>query len=264
MPQKRTHQLIMKGDRFRLHKIWMRRLKSQPPTNKTLRLCEQLGDVMKSTGTCPVTMLDATPRTIWGGKSQENGTQKRVALIPEKIAHFAPNAKIIVIMRDPVARAFSSYLFYDGRAPKSKQEFHQKVVENIRLWENCIRVLPTEICLYDGGRNAVRVGLYALYIEKWLTLFPKEDFLFLRLEDYGHNQIDVLNTKVFPFLGLEVNNNITQQLKNTLHLTRNKSKKKVNSMLAKTRELLTSFYRPYNKRLAMLLKDDDFLWRTGG
>ena len=39
--------------------------------------------------------------------------------------------------------------------------------------------------------------------------------------------------------------------------------KKAGELLQKTREILDEFYKPYNKDLAMLLKDDKYLWIKG-
>lgn len=58
------------------------------------------------------------------------------------------------------------------------------------------------------------------------------------------------------------------------HLSKILSKKKANTrrmkdkllgdMLPETRVLLNNFYRPFNKELATLLRDDQFLWSEAG
>lgn len=42
----------------------------------------------------------------------------------------------------------------------------------------------------------------------------------------------------------------------------NKKQYKRGSMLAKTREMLQAFYKPYNERLATLMGDDKYLWAS--
>jgi len=40
-----------------------------------------------------------------------------------------------------------------------------------------------------------------------------------------------------------------------------KQSKHVGEMHEKTKELLNTFYEPYNRQLATILKDDGFLWK---
>ena len=45
------------------------------------------------------------------------------------------------------------------------------------------------------------MGLYSVYIEDWLQVFPRENFRFVRLEDYAANKTHVL-LETIRFLGL--------------------------------------------------------------
>lgn len=47
----------------------------------------------------------------------------------------------------------------------------------------------------------LQVGLYAVYLLDWLTVFNKEQFLVLRLEDHASNVKDTMH-RVFRFLDL--------------------------------------------------------------
>ena len=53
--------------------------------------------------------------------------------------------------------------------------------------------------LFDQMRFAM--GLYSVYIEDWLQVFPRENFRFVRLEDYAANKTHVL-LETIRFLGL--------------------------------------------------------------
>lgn len=50
----------------------------------------------------------------------------------------------------------------------------------------------------------LQVGLYAVYLLDWLTVFNKEQFLILRLEDHASN-IKYTMHRVFQFLSLGMN-----------------------------------------------------------
>ena len=50
----------------------------------------------------------------------------------------------------------------------------------------------------------LQVGLYAVYLLDWLTVFNKEQFLILRLEDHASNVKDTMH-RVFQFLSLGMN-----------------------------------------------------------
>lgn len=47
----------------------------------------------------------------------------------------------------------------------------------------------------------LQVGLYAVYLLDWLTVFNKEQFLVLRLEDHASN-VSYTMHRVFQFLSL--------------------------------------------------------------
>ena len=45
------------------------------------------------------------------------------------------------------------------------------------------------------------IGLYSVYISDWLKVFPRDQLMFLRLEDWHSGCTEILPT-VFNFLGL--------------------------------------------------------------
>ena len=44
-------------------------------------------------------------------------------------------------------------------------------------------------------------SMYYLFIKEWLDVFPREQFHFIKMEDYVTRKEDVLN-RVFKFLGV--------------------------------------------------------------
>lgn len=107
-----------------------------------------------------------------------------------------------------------------------------------------------------GGHGRLSIGLYVLYLEKWLEHFALSQFLVLRLEDYetdprGHMK------RVFDFLQLG-----EPQDWNRVLLDRHFNEHKVvrESILEETETLLREFHQPYNALLAAVLQDPKFLW----
>jgi len=60
------------------------------------------------------------------------------------------------------------------------------------------------ICRFGVGSNGrLCVGLYVLFLEKWLEHFPLKQFLVLRLETYRQSPQQYMN-KVIEFLSLDM------------------------------------------------------------
>ena len=57
------------------------------------------------------------------------------------------------------------------------------------------------INIYVFLQTRLVVGLYTVFIEEWLKVFPREQFHILRLEDYTEYKQLALND-IFQFLGV--------------------------------------------------------------
>jgi hypothetical protein len=82
--------------------------------------------------------------------------------VPERIAGINPAAKIVIVMRDPVARAWSAYWHH---------------VKNMRIahsFEDTLR--------YEAG-DLLEIGRYAHHVRRWLDHFPREHVLLLVFEE---------------------------------------------------------------------------------
>ncbi|KAG8445601.1 hypothetical protein GDO86_010398 [Hymenochirus boettgeri] len=63
-----------------------------------------------------------------------------------------PNAKFIVMLRDPVERLYSDYLYF-SIANKSVEDFHDKVNDSVQMFESCLRTSPLRSCVYNTTLN---------------------------------------------------------------------------------------------------------------
>lgn len=124
---------------------------------------------------------------------------------PEAAASAAavvPNAKIIFVLRDPVARAWSDYRMF-VKSGCEKESFATAVGRAIRWLSD-----PGTIPLCDEvSRRAfnpvryVRCGQYEENISRWLRKFDRNQMLIVFAEDYFARPVDFA-ASVYKFLGL--------------------------------------------------------------
>lgn len=112
-----------------------------------------------------------------------------------------------------------------------------------------------------AGYGRLSIGLYVLYLEKWLEHFDPSQFLVVRLEDYSANPKGYM-TKVFAFLGLDIPNEQDTAVWDKIlgHDPFNQHKVDREPMLSLTDKMLRDFHRPYNVLLSKMLKNRNFLW----
>ncbi len=200
------------------------------------------------------------------------------AVIPEVL----PDSKYIVVMRNPVDMMYSVFWYSctsRSRLPREDQLrgpdiFHERVVTKLDQFHHCMQKYSLEWCvvnitynLYSPelpscGKTRFEVGIYYVQIHKWLSVNPRDNCLFLTLEEVSANPDMALN-QLANFIGLPTYN--SQPLseiklyKNTQHQIDYHNDPLLH-MRRDTKQLLTSFFRPYNQKLAELLGDPKFLW----
>nr|AAC71691.1 B cell RAG associated protein [Homo sapiens] len=139
---------------------------------------------------------EASASTMWDNNAwtffYDNSTDGEPPFLTQDFIHaFQPNARLIVMLRDPVERLYSDYLYF-ASSNKSADDFHEKVTEALQLFENCMLDYSLRACVYNNTLNnampvRLQVGLYAVYLLDWLSVFDKQQFLILRLEDHASN-----------------------------------------------------------------------------
>lgn len=111
---------------------------------------------------------------------------------PGRIRECNPDARFIVLLRDPVSRAYSDYLMLSRRDGLIEQDF--------------VSELEDELERLDDGRVEwpflVRSGLYYRSIRRYLDYFPAESLLVLHMQDLLATPRDVLR-RIEDFLGIE-------------------------------------------------------------
>ncbi|XP_062269632.1 carbohydrate sulfotransferase 15 [Platichthys flesus] len=213
---------------------------------------------------------EASASTMWDNNAwvyfYDNTTEGEPPFLVQDFIHaLQPDGRFIVMLRDPVERLYSDYLYF-GITNKSAEDFHEKVSESLQLFEGCLTEYTMRSCVYNITLNnampvRLRIGLYILYLLDWLTVFSREQILVLRLEDHASNRKYTMH-KVFDFLNLgpltkEIESEITR---NPASNTRKPADKNLGPMLPITKEILRDFYTPFNEELAKVLRNDSFLW----
>ena len=222
---------------------------------------------------------DGSQSTLWDSNFFVH--HQDYCAMPAVLSRVLPNAKFIVLMRNPVTRLYSHYLYgctlrYGETVNWPEQirqyaagNFHREVVADVELFRECLKKKSLYECVNDnrfrsskcgGVGSRMTVSLYYVHLSKWLQFYPKEQFLFLRMEDISADPYSLM-TKITDFLGVEpVSPSQAEQWLSKRVNVQNASYGGSTQMRKETRELLEQFYRPYNAMLAELTGDSGFNW----
>ena len=195
-------------------------------------------------------------------------------LIPARVHKLLPSVKLIVVLRNPVERAYS--------------EFHYTVTLGSELTENFEDVIKSELKRIEIGNKKpelkientnykhftfshLRDGLYAQHLERWLKFFSKEQLLVLHTKDLYTN-LDQTLAETFEFLNLpkyQIENRIEKNKidkirplagheQNVYKNIDSKTRTLFNvqnypEMKPETRKFLQDFFRPHNEKLFKMI-----------
>tara|TARA_Y100000590_G_scaffold466289_1_gene641137 strand:- start:3582 stop:4517 length:936 start_codon:yes stop_codon:yes gene_type:complete len=171
--------------------------------------------------------------------------------VPARIAKTIPNVKIILILRNPIDRAYSHY----SSAVKNNNE--NLTFEESLQNENSRIANEKEKLLADPNHNSANYykwsyfeqGIYYNFIIEWMKYFPKENFYITSYEEFFKNPKENFND-LFNFLGISNFNFENYVRYNRIDYS---------SMKDETRENLKEFYKPYNEKLYKLI-GKNFNW----
>ncbi|XP_052250310.1 carbohydrate sulfotransferase 15-like [Dreissena polymorpha] len=238
--------------------------------NAGVRIYEKLLDYIDDVDDDQIITGEASVSLFWDNgewdRFPENmdQTQPRF-IVPDYIQHFIPDVKLILILRNPVERMYSDYLYFHS-TNKSVDDFHEAVKDAVDLYSSCVQTNSPRQCVYDPAlgnkaRVRLRVGMYSVFLRDWLRLFPLSQFHILRLEDYSREPVNYVK-EVYRFLGLREIPSAREKLMVTSSTSnvRKQSDRALGDMLSETRALLLQFYRPYNEELAAMLSSKRYLW----
>lgn len=153
---------------------------------------------------------------------------------PEAIHAAAPGARIIMILRDPVERAFSHYLL------------HRRMG---------VQPLAAETALKDDFY--LRHGLYADPVEKYLALFASGSVKILLFDDFVRDTRQSVE-EVLRFLGIEAPSGPTAEIHNAYGPPRGRLRR----MIYQNVGLKTAARRLFSDRLRRKAREKIFLGKA--
>ena len=217
--------------------------------------------------------IDSSMSTIWDAYLTADS-----CIMPLLISGLVPDAKYIVIMREPASRLYSDFFLVcknSKTAPSDYVEnaqdmFHNASESAVQYFKDCIENSTLDVCTYNAiwsdkvrtpcGPLRLGISLYYVHVVKWLNVIPKEKMLFLRTEDLETDPYSVMQA-IWKFLDLPMQS--AEELKSELygHANVNPLSRMIPmGMKPQTKRMLKDFFQSYNEELALLLEDDKFLW----
>ena len=104
---------------------------------------------------------------------------------PQRLRDVAPDARIIVLLRNPVDRAYSHFLHERARGHETLSFEAAVAAEPDRLRGLEERLASGDLLASDVHKRSSYLarGRYAPQLERWLEFFPREHLVVLRSED---------------------------------------------------------------------------------
>jgi hypothetical protein len=186
-------------------------------------------------------------------------------LVIPRLKRYIPWAKLIIMLRNPVERAYSQYeMIQDptgtpeqmnnrGRSHYVNKSFEEIITEEMNeLKQNQIhanstleefqQAIVSNKPMTHGGHSLLFRGLYCFQVENYLREYSLDQLLILSISDIKSNdKLTKTMEKVFQFIGIPYEEIADTNAKNTRAYQR-----KINE---ETKVLLEEFYKPYNERL---------------
>lgn len=180
---------------------------------------------------------------------------------PRRIAQVVPDTKLIVLLRNPVDRAYSHHwlVTLEGKETLPFAEAIQR--EQERLAGEHEKILADEQYESFNHRHFSYLarGIYVDQLKHWMDYYPREQFLIVKSEDMYKNPAAIFQ-QTLAFLGMPQQDQEAKEFKQYREPTRKgyQNEEKPPKMDAEMRKYLIDYFRPHNARLY------DFLGRDFG
>lgn len=162
---------------------------------------------------------------------------------PRRLWEYNSNMKLIVLLRNPIERAYSHWNMERSRNADSLSFW--EAIKNEK--ERCSKTLPLQHRVY----SYIDRGFYLEQLKRLWTYFPKDKVLIMKSEDLKQKPDEALN-RVCEFLQVRRFNNIVAK---NVH-----SRPYVSGINENERNYLQSIFEPEIKKLETELKWDCSEW----
>lgn len=158
-----------------------------------------------------------------------------------------PNIKLIALLRNPVDRAISAY-YHRRRHGVESRSLDVAIAEEM---EALAHATEEQLMTQQGSgfQNSVFGGLYVYMLKRWFSVFPREQMLILKSENFFKNTDETMQ-QVYDFLNIPAASTSTSGKYNVGSYSDEESD---------VRHVLANFFEPHTRRLEDYLQME-FQW----
>jgi hypothetical protein len=164
---------------------------------------------------------------------------------PERIYRYSPGIRLIVILREPISRAFSAWNMHKGFTRSINP--YLRLFADHRSFEEAIKQEVGELEKKDWKTDKfsyIKRGMYVEQLERYLQYLSRDSLLII---EHSHLMRDPQSVFASAFRFLQIDDRVAVR---TLRFNVTKYD---NEIRLKAWDLLKSVFKPYNQRLFNLL-----------
>lgn len=163
-----------------------------------------------------------------------------------------PQAKIVLVLRDPIKRFYSQWkweIFVTGKKRSENLPFLNSFSSYV---DTALSAFPNSPMFSACGFDPLQTSIYWKAVEFWVKCFGKNNVLVLDVQDYFNNGDDFLN-EVYDFVGLPSfeNPKFKDKVNENPIILPPPDEESINK--------LSLFFDPHNKKLWEIL-GKEFIW----
>jgi hypothetical protein len=165
--------------------------------------------------------------------------------VPRRMHELLPDARLVVLLRDPARRAYSQY-WHERDKGREDLSFEAAIdAEPARLGRSEEMLASGELARsHEHQRHSYLArGRYAEQLERWYGIYPRDRVHVVRFEDFVKEPLAGLNGTL-AFLGLPPAASVKLEARNT---------RRYPPMAEATLARLREYFEPHNRRLEALL-----------
>jgi hypothetical protein len=153
----------------------------------------------------------------------------------KEIYKFNPNAKIIIILRDPIERAFSHYIMNLRDGFTKETDFIKEVISDYNKSQKG----------WGVSHLSIELGLYYEQVKRYLDIFPRDNIKIILFDDFKRDTEKVVR-EIFKFLN--INENVPIDFNKKANVGAVPKSVKLNYIIMNTGKLLKPLFPNYAKK----------------
>jgi len=126
-------------------------------------------------------------------------------LVPKRIYKLCPKVKLILLLRNPVDRAYSHYIMQKIKGIENCQTFEEAIaIEEFRIKDDKEKILKDRLYKeYNFQKfSYLERGKYFDQLKRWLKYFSVDQILIIKSEDF-FSEPNCELAKIYNFLSIE-------------------------------------------------------------